>query len=135
MPSGHAVSSIGWLTYMLLETWVDRPQIVLRRKVTLSTVLLIILAPTPYSRVYLHDHSSAQVGVGGCLGAVLGGLWFLFMYKAARPRLDGWSDRCSSALRNTYRTEAPSLLDCFLQGDAVFEARDANKSARMAPLI
>lgn len=117
MPSGHATTSIGMMTSMLLETWIDRPANVggpsrcvysLRNKCILTVVLLFMLLPVPFSRVVLYDHYVSQVLVGSVVGIVGALCWFAFMYKFARPRMGKWVElrvsRCF-LLRNTYRTE------------------------------
>ena len=109
MPSGHAAGSIGQLTYLLLETWVDRPDTPIARKLGASFAVLALLAPVPYSRVHLNDHFPVQVIAGATEGAAIALLWFGFVYLVARPRLDSWVDsrtgpcRCLR-LRNTYRS-------------------------------
>jgi membrane-associated phospholipid phosphatase len=117
MPSGHAATSIGMMTSMLLEIWVDRTAnrfspsrcvFSLRNKCIFTIVLLFLLLPVPFSRVVLHDHYASQVAVGAVVGIVGALCWFVFMYKFARPRLGAWVElrvsRCF-LLRNTYRTE------------------------------
>ncbi len=61
MPSGHAVTSIGMLAYLLFETHWDRPELRPEHKAVASLALLALLLPVPFSRVYLHDHYPIQV--------------------------------------------------------------------------
>lgn len=110
LPSGHAATSIGTLSYALLEVWIEQPNVTLARKALFTFVSLFFLAPVPYSRVYLHDHFGDQVGIGSAVGFSVAVLWFLFMYKIARTRIDSWIDNgCGRwfELRNTYRTDEP----------------------------
>lgn len=115
MPSGHATTSIGMLTNLLLETWIDRPYICggvsrivfsFRNRCLFSVLLLVLLLPVPFSRVVLNDHYISQVAIGSAEGLILAVAWFLFMYKFAQHRLGDWVElrvsRCF-LLRNTYR--------------------------------
>ncbi len=61
MPSGHAVTSIGMLAYLLFEIHWDRPELRPAHKALASLALLALLLPVPFSRVYLHDHYPSQV--------------------------------------------------------------------------
>ena len=63
MPSGHAVTSIGMLAYLLFETHWDRPELRPEHKALASLALLFLLLPVPFSRVYLYDHYPSQVAV------------------------------------------------------------------------
>lgn len=111
MPSGHASGSIGMMIYLLLEVWVDRPRTLFSHKVAASVGLLFTFGPVPYSRMYLNDHLPEQVLAGGCEGFVLALLWFGFMYRWMRTRLDGLvgAGGCCG-LRNTYRSDGQAWL-------------------------
>ena len=61
MPSGHACTSIGMLAYLLFETHWNRPEIPTSSKLIITLMLLALLLPVPFSRVYLHDHYPSQV--------------------------------------------------------------------------
>uniref|UniRef100_A0A7S2EA90 Phosphatidic acid phosphatase type 2/haloperoxidase domain-containing protein n=1 Tax=Trieres chinensis TaxID=1514140 RepID=A0A7S2EA90_TRICV len=106
MPSGHSAISIGILFYSILEIFIDRPGLSLRKKTALFSAVVFFLAPVPRSRIYLSDHTRSQVGAGAAEGIVMAALWFLFLYKFALPRIDGWIGfPCFRwlGLRNTYR--------------------------------
>ena len=110
MPSGHAQSSIGMLVYLLLETWVDRPRTPTRHKVSVSSGFILLLAPVPYSRTYLHDHLPQQVVAGAVEGIFCAVAFFAFMYCFARQRLEGWmSGTAGKLLTNTYRVREGTL--------------------------
>ena len=111
MPSGHATTSIGMLTYLLLETWVERPRLPRRRKRAITAALLVVLAPVPYSRVYLHDHYPSQVAVGAAEGFCVATAWFNLMLRHVQPRLGAKIVLHGSrlGLRNTYRVDEPWL--------------------------
>ena len=114
MPSGHAATSIGMMTSMLLETWVDRSanldspsRIVFsfRNKCICTLALLFLLLPVPFSRV-VHDHYISQVLVGS-RGDRFGRVVVYLHVQICTPRLGTWVElrisRCF-LLRNTYRT-------------------------------
>ncbi len=110
MPSGHAQSSIGMLVYLLLETWVDRPRTPTWHKVSVSSGFILLLAPVPYSRAYLHDHWPQQVVAGAVEGTFFAVAFFAFMYFFARQRLEGWmSGTAGRVLTNTYRVREETL--------------------------
>jgi len=111
MPSGHACTSIGTLTFLLLETWVDRPKWSRRRQGATTAALLLALGSVPYSRVHLNDHTPAQVAAGAAEGFVVASLYFLCAYRYMRPRLDDWLRSVPLRLRNTYRTDQPWVPD------------------------
>ena len=129
MPSGHATTSIGLLWYAILEIWVDRPGLTLGSKAVLTSAVAFFLAPVPYSRVYLHDHFAAQVGVGAAVGFVLASLWFWFMYSFVKSRLDGWIKfACCKwfQIRNTYRNGEP-WLPAWMRGESAPEPSTAEE--------
>ena len=109
MPSGHATTSIGVLVNLLLEIWIDREGsrlFTLRNRCLWTVILLFLLLPVPFSRVYLSDHYVSQVLIGSINGTVLAVAWFFFMYKFVKSRLNHWIEyRCCKYffLRNTYR--------------------------------
>eukprot|EP00250_Pteridium_aquilinum_P000440 c10483_g1_i1 orf=163-840(-) len=78
-PSSHSVYMTFFSIYITLLA---------ARRLTFSTSLgkvLAIAIPWPfaavvmYSRIYLGYHSPAQVVAGGCLGLILGSVWFLIV--------------------------------------------------------
>jgi len=106
MPSGHATTSFGLLVYTLLECNVDQALCSSKFKLIVSFLVMLLLAPVPYSRVYLADHYPEQVAIGAAEGTVLAVLWFLFMYEYARLHLAQWVIHVHCiGLRNTYRNE------------------------------
>ena len=117
MPSGHAASSIGLLTYLLLETLCDRPNLSWAAKMGASLALVTILAPVPASRVYLQDHSSAQAAAGAVTGLVIGASWFTALYAGVARRWlpphqlsvigRAWQ---RLGIRHTYRRRSAPLL-------------------------
>ena len=110
MPSGHAQSSIGMLVYLMLETWVDRSRTPTWNKVLASIAFILLLAPVPYSRTYLHDHFPQQVIAGAVEGALCAVGFFAFMYFFVRQRLEGWmSGIAGKVLTNTYRVPEETL--------------------------
>ena len=116
MPSGHACTSIGLLTYLLLEMHWDRPDLTPATKIAATTALVLFLAPVPYSRIHLQDHTPAQAAAGAVVGAAIAAGWFLLMLLWARPRLDracaaGWGARLR--IRHTYRGPWQSARDLF----------------------
>ena len=133
MPSGHASTSIGTLTFLLLETWIDRPTFSVQRKGATTAALLLLLAPVPYSRVHLYDHTPAQVAAGATEGFCVATLWFLCVYRFVRPRLEEWAASEWGArlgLRNTYRTERAWMPEWWRgAGD---ERASATSSPRLA---
>lgn len=107
MPSGHATTSVSMLAYALLEINFDRPHSRPLLKVLLSMLALTALAPVPYSRVYLSDHTAMQVVVGSAEGTILACAWFIFMFYFVSPRIPAAMERSclgTIGLRNTYRT-------------------------------
>merc|ERR1719272_1649704 len=70
MPSGHSMSSIGLLTFLVCEL-VTRSSMDGVPREQLLVVLAIIFLPVPWSRVQLHDHSVAQVIAGSMVGLIL----------------------------------------------------------------
>ena len=117
MPSGHAASSIGLLTYLLLEILCDRPQLSTAAKASACAALLFFLAPVPASRVYLQDHSWSQAAVGSLAGALLGASWFAALYAGVARRWlpphylsavgRAWQQL---GIRHTYRRRSAPLL-------------------------
>lgn len=78
-PSSHSVYMTFFSIYITLLA---------ARRLTFSTSLgkaFTIILPWPfaavvmYSRIYLGYHSPAQVVAGGCLGLILGSVWFLIV--------------------------------------------------------
>lgn len=73
MPSGHSFMAISTLTFILARFGSKRP--------LLSLVCLITLAPVPWARVQLKDHSVSQVVVGSVLGFIWGFIWLFLQPK------------------------------------------------------
>jgi hypothetical protein len=46
-----------------------------------ALVYTIIFLPVPFSRVYLHDHYSDQVLIGGCIGVIVSTLCYLGLMR------------------------------------------------------
>ena len=77
MPSGHSALSIGWLTMVLLDSFVKIEELPpLGNKALIISSSMLLLLPVPISRVLLSDHSVLQASVGSLLGIILGNLWF-----------------------------------------------------------
>ncbi|GAB9477728.1 hypothetical protein Gpo141_00014864 [Globisporangium polare] len=93
MPSGHAANSVGLCLWIILETFLGVGKRWHKRK-QLAVVLLsvLLLAPVPYSRMYLGDHTSLEVIVGSAIGAVLGLVYFLILRLWIGKKLDRASD-------------------------------------------
>lgn len=70
MPSGHSMLCISALVHIAVEQAIHSGI----GKAWLFGVVpaFVLLAPVPWSRVELHDHTSGQVAVGGALGIVYG---------------------------------------------------------------
>ena len=62
----------GMLTWLVLEIWHRGALVKPERRGRCCAALVLALAPVLPARVVLHDHSVAQVLVGGGIGAVLG---------------------------------------------------------------
>ena len=94
-----------------LRRWVERPRLPRRRKRAITAALLVVLAPVPYSRVYLHDHYPSQVAVGATEGFCVATAWFALMLRHVQPRLGAKVVLHGSklGLRNTYRVDEPWL--------------------------
>lgn len=90
MPSGHSISALCYLTWLLLEAYNKNNKEYFaeeRTKHFLAILLCVLFLPVTWSRIFLHDHSLEQVTVGGIVGASVGGLWFLFMQTRFAFRL------------------------------------------------
>lgn len=117
MPSGHSASSIGLLTYQLLELLCDRPSLSLHIKCSACVLLIFFLAPVPASRVYLQDHSSGQAAAGAVTGVLVGAGWFAGLYGGVGRRWlppqhlsvigRAWQ---RLGIRHTYRRRSAPLL-------------------------
>mmetsp|Transcript_86015 Transcript_86015/g.162044 ORF Transcript_86015/g.162044 Transcript_86015/m.162044 type:complete len:225 (+) Transcript_86015:172-846(+) len=68
MPSGHSMESIGLGTYLVLELYRLKPAY-WKWKIA---ALVALLAPVPWSRVELGDHSMQQVLAGSGFGIAFG---------------------------------------------------------------
>ena len=110
MPSGHSCISIGYLTWMLLEAWgpslfcffrLRNQQHALRDRLLWSAAWACFLAPIPWSRVHLLDHSLVQVGAGSGFGVGFALIWYLLLQRFVGPRwLRGHSECCCGAPRS-----------------------------------
>ena len=85
MPSGHSVMAIGLLTLVLLEIF-TRKRLTARQVWGGTCASLAVLAPVPYSRVYLNYHTTAQIVTGSILGAVAAAIYFLILFRIVYPR-------------------------------------------------
>lgn len=97
MPSGHAANAIGLCLWFLLEFWRGFGQSwTSSRKIVMSLACLLLFIPVPYSRVYLGDHTSLQVGVGSSIGIVLSIIYFVVARFVLGKRLNAASDRIAT---------------------------------------
>ena len=69
MPSGHSFAALSVLVFALFR---------FRFSPVLLGLAILMLAPVPWARVQLRDHSVAQAAVGGVLGATWGLVWVRF---------------------------------------------------------
>eukprot|EP00656_Telonema_subtile_P050503 TRINITY_DN6556_c0_g2_i1.p1 TRINITY_DN6556_c0_g2~~TRINITY_DN6556_c0_g2_i1.p1 ORF type:complete len:359 (+),score=61.24 TRINITY_DN6556_c0_g2_i1:181-1257(+) len=97
MPSSHAELSIGFWWYFHLECFFKRHLTSThawtgKDKMTVMIAVYVLLLPVPFTRVVLHDHSWAQVGVGALVGAVIGTIWFVALWKWLYQHLDRLAD-------------------------------------------
>eukprot|EP00929_Paragymnodinium_shiwhaense_P074259 TRINITY_DN37991_c0_g1_i1.p2 TRINITY_DN37991_c0_g1~~TRINITY_DN37991_c0_g1_i1.p2 ORF type:complete len:223 (+),score=34.27 TRINITY_DN37991_c0_g1_i1:64-732(+) len=94
MPSGHSSASISLLVYILLDLasrWKhgERTAAVMWQ----SIVAAVVLAPVPWSRVQLRDHSLQQVCAGSLLGALVASGYFLAVRALVAPKARGLCER------------------------------------------
>jgi dolichyldiphosphatase len=120
MPSNHAQLTAYFVAYTLLFLWRDvtmvHPSV---WKPLLTAGALTLLVAVGASRIYLHEHSPAQVGVGAIIGCAAGALWhwlyLLFALPVLRPRLADSSIgryfyvRETSTVPDVMRTEYEAL--------------------------
>eukprot|EP00658_Telonema_sp_P-2_P028915 TRINITY_DN22068_c0_g1_i12.p1 TRINITY_DN22068_c0_g1~~TRINITY_DN22068_c0_g1_i12.p1 ORF type:complete len:232 (+),score=39.55 TRINITY_DN22068_c0_g1_i12:763-1458(+) len=97
MPSSHAELSIGLWWYIQLEVFFKKELTStgcwsVHNKLVVVGVVYVLLLPVPFSRVVLHDHSWAQVGVGALVGATVGTLWFVLLLYKGHQYLDRLAD-------------------------------------------
>ena len=71
MPSGHSTSCYAWMIWCLMEL-LAHPSSSAVFTIFLALLCLLVLAPVPYARVYLQDHTEKQVLVGMGVGTVIG---------------------------------------------------------------
>jgi len=117
MPSSHAELSIGfWFLFhlevgtkwhsgltanycSLVSSWKEglQPWPAWRNVVVLLLVDILLL-PVPFTRVVLHDHSWAQVGVGALLGCVVASCWYCLLNFWLYKHLESLSEflQCNS---------------------------------------
>jgi len=86
MPSGHTIDSMGFVFWIALEIIMLR-SLSLRQKSLWLAAWGVFLLPVGWSRTFFLDHSWAQIIVGGAVGMICGGLWYLFL----RLRLVVWA--------------------------------------------
>lgn len=86
MPSGHAMDAMGFFFWIALEIILVR-SLSIRQKSLWLAASGILLLPVGWSRTVLLDHSWPQVIVGGAVGMLCAGLWYLFL----RLRLVVWA--------------------------------------------
>jgi len=84
MPSSHALISMGMCVWLVLEVLFHQC-VEPAERAGCIVALLLALPPVLPSRVALHDHSVAQVAVGGLLGIVLGVVHFALMHTNQLP--------------------------------------------------
>lgn len=53
----------------------------------------LLLLPVPFSRVYLHDHSSNQVLVGSVVGLVTSIIWYIGLVRRCGMQIIGWREQ------------------------------------------
>jgi membrane-associated phospholipid phosphatase len=68
MPSGHCTNSYAWMIWWILEAFIH-PGI---SQFLVVVSALILLAPVPFARVYLDDHTPRQALIGCVIGTCLG---------------------------------------------------------------
>ncbi|KAG8463914.1 hypothetical protein KFE25_000082 [Diacronema lutheri] len=88
MPSDHAQFMGFWATYICAFLAVRvrfAHRAGWRPLLGAAVALLAVLVAT--SRVYLGEHSAAQVAVGGCIGALIGACWYALYEAAVRPNV------------------------------------------------
>jgi membrane-associated phospholipid phosphatase len=71
MPSGHSTNCFTWMVWTLVEI-LSHPSPSAWFTIFLLCLTVFVLAPVPYARVYLQDHTREQVMVGMAVGTILG---------------------------------------------------------------
>jgi membrane-associated phospholipid phosphatase len=71
MPSGHSTSCYAWMVWCIMEL-LAHPSSSAIFTLFLVVLCLVVLAPVPYARVYLQDHTEKQVLVGMGVGTIIG---------------------------------------------------------------
>ena len=71
MPSGHSTNCYAWMVWVILEV-VLHPSRSSGLNWTCVIISLVVLAPVPYARVYVQDHTPKQVLAGCAVGTILG---------------------------------------------------------------
>jgi len=85
MPSSHCMTSYAMLTWIIGDTTLS--SISVPSKIAWIVLILILLAPVPWARYFLGDHSISQC-VAGCAGGLICGFagvlfwWYLFLAGA-----------------------------------------------------
>jgi len=102
MPSSHAALATAYFVNLHLEL-IFKPQPsstslawTVVHKAVVGALLWAMLFPVPFTRVALHDHSWAQIGVGALVGLCVGVGWFLFLTYYLYKHLDAISDLIGS---------------------------------------
>ena len=88
MPSNHAQTTVFLSAYALLLLWhgaTMRHAALWKPLLTLGAVLLC--AAVGASRIYLGEHTPAQVAVGSAVGAAFAAAWYTLYCAAQRPLL------------------------------------------------
>lgn len=88
-PSGHALMSVTFYGLLIYIIWKNIPQKTPR--ITLSTLLLLLILLIAFSRIYLRVHYASDVAAGLCVGFI----WLVFtiwllneMEQYSRKKLD-----------------------------------------------
>jgi len=98
MPSSHSALATAYFVNIHLEiiaTFISSKKQLsstsewtITQKAVISGLLWTVLFPVPFTRVALHDHSWAQIGVGALVGLCVGTGWFLLLTFFGYQRLD-----------------------------------------------
>lgn len=83
MPSSHSMTSLCVLTYVTAEVFdaLFEGNILFLSGALLLVGVYLLLAPIPWARWYIEDHSLKQITVGSAIGAVTGIIAFIIRVK------------------------------------------------------
>lgn len=103
MPSGHVMNAFTLMVWCLLEVAFDKlvyPEYVL--------LILLVLGPVPWARVYNKDHTVPQVLVSACVASVMGCIAFYIRKTHWPHQTQPWEwYTATKGMENPYASRFP----------------------------